>query len=178
MNNRDIQIKNAAGWFQRAGARILSRAGCGAVQVAQQAVTRKLPASRLDLLFIKGPSSEQPLNDQGDLYADDTAGRFIITISTKREQAQPVLIEGVQTFHEEMAARVGAALDFKENPFEGMLPFYQVNQIDEAGHDRDLDLNFWMDYTRIPFDLRFTTFPNSWSLPDSALAAFGAANAP
>lgn len=163
MNNRDKQIKNPEGWFQRAGAQILATAGRGQVFVGQEVIKQKLPASRIELLFIKGPGAEIDVNDLGDQYEDDIAGRLIFTLVTRREESQVSLLEGVKTLHEDWAATVRAAMDFKEDPFHGLLPFYTVNQIGEGQNDRDLDLNFWLDYTRIPFDLRYTINQDAWT---------------
>jgi hypothetical protein len=175
MNNRDIQIKNYEGWFQRAAPVILTRAGCSQLHVAQRVLSAKLPATRIDILFVKGPAAEISVNDNGDEYEDDIAARLILTLSTKREQSQPVLIDGVQGLHEEWAAQIRAAIDFKENPFKNLLPFYTVTHIREGQNDRDLDLSFWMDYTRIPFDLRFSVHSGACNMTDAQIAAFSAA---
>ncbi len=172
MSPRDIQIKNYEGWFQRAVRRILVRAGCGEVHLADRITMGKLPASRIDVLFIKGPAGEISLSDQGDETQDDIAGRLLITIATKREQTQAQLPEGVQGLHEDWAARVRAALAFKENPFGGLLPFYTVTQIGEGQDDRDLDLNFWQDFTRLSFELRYSINGGAWNLTDAQVAAF------
>lgn len=169
MTTRDIQIKNYSGWFERAEAIILARAGCGTAFVSQQVSQHKLPASRIDYLFIKGPAGEISLNDEQDEVEDDIQGRIIFTLSTKREKTQQSLIDGVKTLHEDWAARIRAAHEFKENPFKDLLPFYTVLQTREGQNDRDLDLNFWVDYTRIPIDVRFSVNSNAWSIPASAL---------
>jgi hypothetical protein len=169
MTARDIQIKNYEGWFQRAAGLILARAGIGAAFLAQEAQRSKLPASRIDVLFIKGPAAEISTNDQGDEIEDDHSARLIFTLSTKREQAQIAPLDGVKNLHEHWAATLRAAFEFKADPFRGLLPFYTVTHLREGQNDRDLDLNFWLDYTRLPLDLRFSIHGNAWSLPASAL---------
>lgn len=173
MTPRDKQIKNFEGWFERAAPIILNRAGCNQAFVAQQVMQARLPASRIDMLFVKGPAAEIALNDEGAEYEDDHAAQLIFTLSTKREQSQPMVIDGVRTLHQEWAATVRAALDFKEHPFKDLFPFYTVTQIREGQNARDLDFNFWMDYTRIPIELRFGINSNAWRMTDAEVAAFG-----
>jgi hypothetical protein len=173
MTNRDKQIKNYEGWFERAAPIILTRAGCGAAYVALQEAKNKLPGCRLDVLFVKGPAAEISTNDEGDEYEDDHAAQLIFTLSTKREQTQPMLIEGVKTLHQEWASLIRAAFDFKENPFKDLFPFYTVTALREGQNARDLDFNFWMDYTRIPIELRFGVNSNAWRVTDAQVAAYG-----
>ena len=172
MNIRDIQIKNYTGWLERAAPIVLARAGCGTVYVSQEVTRAKLPASRIDVMAIKGPAGEICVNEHGEEYPDDIPIRLIYTLSTKREQARPELPEGVKTLHEDWASRIRAAHEFKENPFGGLLPFYTVTKLDEGQNDRDLDLNFWQDYTRIPIDVRITINADAWRMSDADLSAF------
>jgi len=169
MNNRDIQIRNYEGWLQRAAAIRLQRAGIGQAFIAQQVAQSRVPASRVDVLFIKGPAAEIEINDQGDEFEDDHAARLIFTLSTKREQTQVAPLDGVKTLHELWASTLRSAFDFKEDPFRGLLPFYTVTHLREGQNDRDIDFNFWVDFTRIPIDLRFSIHSNAWSIPETDL---------
>jgi hypothetical protein len=146
--------------FERAVESILKAAGYPAVfTTAAQGV---LPESRLEVTFSLGDTLNEHTLDSGQRVYDYFNASLQIRVCTERPADRPSLIPGVARLHEEFCAGVRAALEERDDPFDGLLPYYEVRTIRPRPTSRGLDTRWLEDFTQLEFLVEFGIRSDAW----------------
>lgn len=160
--SNERQIYNFENAIERATESVLSAAGLPALI---QGGNDSLPESRVEIIFAAGQALNEaiyPLDPDQQIY-DFYDGRLTLRIVTVRPEAQPSLLPGVSTLHEEWSAAVRVALQERKSPFTtSNLPYLAVKTIRPIATTRDLDVRWLEDYTRLEFLVQFGIRSDAW----------------
>lgn len=93
---------------------------------------------------------------------------LLITIATQRPEAVPSLFFVAGTLHHDLMGKVRSALREKKAPLDaylptaGGLPLYGVRRIAPSGTVRSVDTEYFLEVTRLRFELSLALLPTTW----------------
>lgn len=157
------QVYAFEGNFELATRAVLQAAGYNETLI--QGMNVSLPPTRIEVIFALGEALNEAVLLNEDKIYDYFNARLVLRICTERTMDKPSLIDGVLNLHEEWAAGVRTALQERKKPFnETNLPYYHVNTIRPTGSQRDFDVRFLEDYTRLEYLIEFGIRSDAWPL--------------